>query len=186
MRTHTSMAVIIAAAFLLELTTGLMYYTSQNIIQKTMVDLVQREMNTIYLCIRNQLAKVEVTVDNLAWVVKGDLAQPDSMFINAQLRLAIEEAVVNVMNYAYPPETPGDIVVKAMYNRQFVKFVIIDSGRAFDPTEAVKADTTLSAEDRPIGGLGIFLVRELMDSINYERVDGHNILTLRKDLKHET
>lgn len=106
--------------------------------------------------------------------------------LTKKLRLAIEEAVVNVMNYAYPPETPGDIVVKAMYNRQFVKFVIIDSGRAFDPTEAVKADTTLSAEDRPIGGLGIFLVRELMDSINYERVDGHNILTLRKDLKHET
>lgn len=77
MRTHTSMAVIIAAAFLLELTTGLMYYTSQNIIQKTMVDLVQREMNAIYLCIRNQLAKVEVTVDNMAWVVRGDLAQPD-------------------------------------------------------------------------------------------------------------
>ena len=71
-----------------------------------------------------------------------------------KLRLAIEEAVVNVMNYAYPPETPGDIVVKAMYNRQVVKFVIIDSGRAFDPTEAVKADTTLWAEDRPIGGLG--------------------------------
>lgn len=46
MRTHTSMAVIIAAAFLLELTTGLMYYTSQNIIQKTMVDLVERDMNT--------------------------------------------------------------------------------------------------------------------------------------------
>ena len=46
MRTHTSMAVIIAAAFLLEMTTGLMYYTSQNIIQKTMVDLVERDMNT--------------------------------------------------------------------------------------------------------------------------------------------
>ena len=108
------------------------------------------------------------------------------MRTHTSMAVIIAAAVVNVMNYAYPPETPGDIVVKAMYNRQFVKFVIIDSGRAFDPTEAVKADTTLSAEDRPIGGLGIFLVRELMDSINYERVDGHNILTLRKDLKHET
>ena len=100
-----------------------------------------------------------------------------------QMNLAIEEAVVNVMSYAYPPETLGDIKIKAMYNRRFIKFIIIDSGRPFDPTEAVKADTTLSAEDRPIGGLGIFLVRELMDSINYERVDGDNILTLRKDIE---
>jgi len=103
--------------------------------------------------------------------------------LSKQLRLAIEEAVVNVMSYAYPPETLGDIKIKAMYNRRFIKFIIIDSGRPFDPTEAVKADTTLSAEDRPIGGLGIFLVRELMDSINYERVDGDNILTLRKDIE---
>jgi sigma-B regulation protein RsbU (phosphoserine phosphatase) len=53
---------------------------------------------------------------------------------------------------------------------------------AFDPTEKEKADTTLSAEDRPIGGMGILLVRELMDSINYERTDGKNVLTLKKKI----
>ena len=100
-----------------------------------------------------------------------------------KLRLAIEEAVVNVMNYAYAPGVAGNIEVKAMYNRHFVKFVIIDSGRPFDPTEAVRADTTLSAEDRPIGGLGIFILREIMDTVNYERVDGSNILTLRKNIE---
>ena len=52
----------------------------------------------------------------------------------------------------------------------------------FDPTEKEMADTTLSAEERPIGGLGIFLVRELMDSIHYERVGGRNVLTLCKKL----
>ena len=71
-----------------------------------------------------------------------------------------------------------------MSNNKSLKLTITDSGVAFDPTEAARADTTLSAEDRPIGGLGILLVRELMDSINYERVNGKNILTMKKKLKN--
>ena len=97
-----------------------------------------------------------------------------------QIRLAVEEAVVNVMEYAYPAGTEGDVTVEVKSDGMQVKFVISDSGVAFDPTQTTDVDTTLSAEDRPIGGLGILLVRRLMDSINYERVDGRNILTLRK------
>ncbi len=100
-----------------------------------------------------------------------------------KLRLAVEEAVVNVMNYAYPAGQEGLLNIKAMTNSKNLKLVITDSGMPFDPTEATKADTTLSVEDRPVGGLGILLVRELMDSINYERIDGMNILTLKKRLK---
>jgi len=61
-----------------------------------------------------------------------------------------------------------------------LKTIVIDSGVAFDPTAKEKADTSLSAEDRQIGGLGILLVRELMDAINYERNNGKNVLTLIK------
>ena len=100
-----------------------------------------------------------------------------------QLRLAVEEAVVNVIDYAYPAGTEGDITIKCMSDGKTLRFQIIDSGVAFDPTAKEKADTTLSAEDRQIGGLGILLVRELMDSINYERENGKNILTLIKNLK---
>ena len=96
------------------------------------------------------------------------------------IALAVEEAVVNVINYAYLPEITGNIDVQAISDGQWLKFVITDNGVAFDPTEKEKADTTLSAEDRPIGGMGILLVRELMDSINYERTDGKNVLTLKK------
>ena len=99
-----------------------------------------------------------------------------------QIRLAVEEAVVNVMDYAYPKGQEGNITVKAMSNSKSLKLIITDSGMAFDPTEAARADITLSAEDRPVGGLGILLVRELMDSINYEREDGKNILTLMKNI----
>ena len=100
-----------------------------------------------------------------------------------QLRLAVEEAVVNVMDYAYPKDTEGDVTIKVMSDGHWLRIQIIDSGVAFDPTAKEKTDITLSAEERQIGGLGILLVRELMDTINYERIHGQNILTLTKRLK---
>lgn len=99
-----------------------------------------------------------------------------------QLRLAVEEAVVNVIEYAYPHGTEGNVGITMMFDGHRLKVVIDDSGVPFDPTAEKKADITLSAEERRVGGLGIHLVRELMDSINYERVNGHNILTLRKQI----
>ena len=101
-----------------------------------------------------------------------------------KLRLAVEEAVVNVVDYAYPTGIEGDIEIRFLSDGETLKTVIIDSGVAFDPTAKEKADTSLSIEDRQIGGLGILLVRELMDSINYERADGQNFLTLIKKIKH--
>jgi sigma-B regulation protein RsbU (phosphoserine phosphatase) len=100
-----------------------------------------------------------------------------------KLRLAVEEAVVNVIDYAYPIGQEGTIEVRIMSDGKTLKTIIIDSGVAFDPTAKEKADTSLSIEDRQIGGLGILLVRELMDTINYERENGKNILTLIKKLK---
>ena len=96
-----------------------------------------------------------------------------------KLNLAIEEAVVNVMSYAYPAGTKGDVDIDAEADDEQLKFVISDSGTPFDPTQKGEVDTTLSAEERGIGGLGIHLIRQIMDTINYERVDGKNVLTLR-------
>jgi len=98
----------------------------------------------------------------------------------SQIMLAVEEAVVNVMNYAYPIGTQGTVIINAQSTDDAIKFIITDEGKAFDPTLKSEADTTLSAEERPIGGLGILLVQQLMDSINYERIDGKNVLTLKK------
>ena len=99
-----------------------------------------------------------------------------------QFRLAAEEAVVNVIEYAYPDDTTGDISVQIESDGRILRVTISDSGTPFDPTAKEKVDTTLSAEERQTGGLGIFLYRELMDSINYERTEGKNILTLTKKL----
>ena len=99
-----------------------------------------------------------------------------------QMNLAIEEAVVNVMNYAYPEGTEGTVCIDAQVSDGVLQFVISDSGAPFDPTARAEVDTTLSAEERGIGGLGIHIVRQIMDSIDYKRVDGRNVLTLGKKL----
>ena len=104
------------------------------------------------------------------------------MSLTMSLNLAMEEAVVNVMDYAYPDGQKGDVEIEVTADQEWMTFVITDTGIAFDPTTKEDADTTLSAEERPIGGLGIFLVRQLMDDINYKREGNKNVLTLRKKL----
>ena len=101
-----------------------------------------------------------------------------------QIKLAIEEAVVNVMKYAYPSGHRGEVTIEAASNDVRLKFTIIDSGKPFDPTVQSEVDTSLSAKQRKIGGLGIHIMRQNMDSINYERMGNLNVLTLRKKINH--
>ena len=98
------------------------------------------------------------------------------------IRLALEELVVNVISYAYPEEAEGKITVEACTDQNGIKFIITDEGVPFDPTSAPPADPSLGLEDRPTGGLGIFLANQLMDRIHYERRDNQNILTLNKSI----
>ena len=103
-----------------------------------------------------------------------------------QVNLAMEEAVVNVMNYAYPEGEKGDVHIKAEIDGENLKFTITDSGQPFDPTAQEEIDISLPAEQRPIGGLGIHLMRHYMDQVHYKRLDGLNVLTLLKQIKTTT
>lgn len=105
--------------------------------------------------------------------------------LTMSLNLAMEEAVVNVMEYAYPEGTQGKVDISASVEGDDVVFVISDSGTAFDPTAKADVDVDQEVEDRPIGGLGIHLVRKIMDSVKYERKEGKNILTLQKNKNSE-
>ncbi len=100
--------------------------------------------------------------------------------ILGRINLVLEEAIVNVIDYAYPKDKTGDIALSAVYDtaRHALTFTIADSGQPFDPTAATAPDLEASAEDRPIGGLGIHLVRSFADDVEYRRVDGRNILTV--------
>ena len=105
---------------------------------------------------------------------------PDLVF---NLNLVLEEAVSNVILYAYPKEEQQEIVLTAKKTDKSLIFVLTDSGKEFDPTQAPDADVTLSAEERQIGGLGIFLIRQIMNKVEYHRIDGKNVLTLGKFLE---
>ena len=128
------------------------------------------------LVMRNDIQQIPTLAE---WVEMIGLPQELNMPIN----LALEEAVSNVMLYAYPGKS-GQVLVECDKSDKLV-FTITDSGVPFDPTQQEDPDVTQSAEDRPIGGLGIFLVRQIMDEVRYERKDDKNILTLVKKVKSE-
>ena len=104
---------------------------------------------------------------------------PDIVF---NLNLVLEEAVVNIINYAYPKEEHESSYLSARLHEGSIVLVLTDTGKEFDPTAAPEADVTLSADDRQIGGLGIFLIRQIMNEVKYERIEGKNVLTLEKKL----
>jgi sigma-B regulation protein RsbU (phosphoserine phosphatase) len=99
------------------------------------------------------------------------------------INLALEEAVVNVVNYAYPEGTVGDIEMEVNADAKAITFILRDHGKPFDPTAAKEVDITLSAEERQIGGLGIHLIRNYMDEVKYDYCDGQNVLTLVKNIE---
>lgn len=86
-KSYTSLLVIIIAALLIELTTGIIYYNSQDIIKRTTVRVMERENIALYLCIRNKLTEVEVVLDNMSWIVTDDLLQPVTTKLSETKRL---------------------------------------------------------------------------------------------------
>ena len=98
------------------------------------------------------------------------------------INLALEEAVTNVIMYAYPEGEEGELRLDAVIDDDSLKFILSDKGKEFDPTAKPEPDITLDVEKRPVGGLGIHLVRKIMDSVSYKRKDGKNILTMIKHI----
>lgn len=98
-----------------------------------------------------------------------------------QLDIAVEEMFVNIAHYAYAPGT-GDAVIRVSFEEETRMFSVtfLDSGTPFNPLERDNPDVTLNAEEREIGGLGIFMVRKSMDEILYAFENGQNSLTLKK------
>lgn len=124
---------------------------------------------------RQEVPKLNAFVDEVCESVGFDEAT------TIKVKMAIEEAVVNVIDYAYPLGKKGDVTVEAASNEMRLKFTIIDSGKPFDPTVQTAVDSLLPANERH-GGQGIHIIRQNMDSINYERLDKLNVLTLRKKI----
>jgi anti-sigma regulatory factor (Ser/Thr protein kinase) len=102
-----------------------------------------------------------------------------------QINIAIDELFSNIAHYAYKPETgPATVRVEVEKDPMTVVITFIDNGRPYDPLSNGDPDVSLSAEEREVGGLGIFLVRKMMDEVTYEYKDGKNILRVRQVIKN--
>ena len=123
-----------------------------------------------------QIPRLEGFVNAIA--SRHGLSEADASGIN----LALEEAVTNVVLYAYPQGKNGRIDLDSQYVDGRLEFILSDSGIEFDPTKAPDVNVEASLEDRKIGGLGIHLVKTIMDSVSYERKGGKNVLTMIKNI----
>lgn len=132
------------------------------------------------IILANDISEISRLADFVEEIGNDFSLTPDIVF---NLNLVLEEAVVNVINYAYPKEEHQSIYLSARLHEGSIILVLTDTGKEFDPTMAPEADVTLSAEDRQIGGLGIFLIRQIMNEVRYERIEGKNVLTLEKKLQ---
>ena len=118
----------------------------------------------------NVLSFADAILEELGCSVKAQM----------QIEIAIEEIFVNIAHYAYP-EAEGEAVISVDSGEgPSVTITFEDEGIQYDPLKNEDPDITLSAEDRPIGGLGIFMVKKSMDEVSYEYKDGKNRLTIKK------
>ena len=104
------------------------------------------------------------------------------MHVAMKLQLAIEEMVTNVIFYAYPQGTSADITLTAESDGKELTFVLSDSGKPFDPTAKSDADIDVNPMDREQGGMGILIVKNIMNEVSYQRLGDTNLLTMKKKL----
>ena len=128
-------------------------------------------------------AKVE-NLDQVLSFVDGQLEHLDCpLKIQMQIDVAVEELYVNIASYAYDSPGGSDTIrVEVLQDPQAVSITYIDHGIPYDPLKKPDPDVTLSAEERQIGGLGIYMVKKSMDGVYYEYKDGQNILRIQKNI----
>lgn len=120
----------------------------------------------------SQLVQLPLFVDQL----REELSLDEEKCFN--LNLVLEEAATNVISYAFTDDEIHSFTIDAKTIDNLLYLTLTDDGTPFDPTEVPPVDTTAPAEERQIGGLGVFLIMQLMDEVKYERTNGQNIFTL--------
>lgn len=134
---------------------------------------------SLTLEVRNSHAEIAPASGAAELWLKRFQPSPESLFF---LLLTIEELVTNCIKYGYDDSSEHTIVVELSVADHVLTVTVTDDGHPFDPLSVPPPNLSLDIQDRPIGGLGIFLLRELADQIAYERRDNKNRLTLTKQI----
>ena len=135
---------------------------------------------SISVTLVNQLSEVKRLSRLVEAFGEAEGLGPEAVF---SMNLALDEVVTNVIRYAHDDDgRQHPIVVRLALEQDVLTAQVEDDGRAFNPLEAPAPDIAASIDERPIGGLGIHLVRSLMNSVEYRREDGRNVLTMKKKL----
>ena len=147
----------------------------------TMLDMIFKAKSVQKAPLEMKITASDSNMDRVNDFIHSCLPEScDSIILN-QIDLAVEEIFVNISHYAYNPEN-GDAHISADFTDNTLTIVFKDFGKQFNPIAKEDPDITLSAEERKIGGLGIFLTKKFMDEVDYEYKDNQNILTLKKTI----
>jgi len=131
------------------------------------------------ISIKNQVGELE-RVNQFVEEIGEELNL--DMELQMNLNLVMEEMVSNVIFYAYPEGTDASIELVAESDGKELTFVLTDQGKEFDPTLKDDADPDVNPMDRDIGGMGIFIVKNIMNQVTYQRLEGKNLLTMTKKI----
>ena len=125
---------------------------------------------------------IDAKIENLDMVLEFICAELEececSMKMQTQIAIAVEEVFVNIAHYAYNPEVGGVVIRVSVEDEVTIEFE--DKGSPYNPLEKTDPDITAGAEEREIGGLGIFMVKKIMDAVEYRHEDNRNMLIIRK------
>ena len=135
------------------------------------------------LRIKNQISELE-KVAQFVEEIGEELGL--SMELQMNLNLVMEEMVTNVIFYAYPEGEVADIELLAKSDGKELTFVLSDQGKEFDPTAKEDADLDVNPVDRELGGMGIFIVKNIMNKVTYQRLEGKNLLTMTKGIDDQS
>ncbi|TWH45566.1 ATP-binding protein [Sporomusa sp. KB1] len=131
------------------------------------------------MILQNNLDELEKLSTNLEeFFAENDIA-PKILF---QVNLVLDELVTNIISYGYSDGLVHEVLIEISFADSTINLTVSDDGVAFDPTTIPEPDLNQSAENRELGGLGIHFVRQNMDCMEYQRLDGRNILSLKKEV----
>lgn len=134
------------------------------------------------IAIENRRSEVPRLIDGVLGYYR---AQGCPKTVLGELDLLLEEWLTNVISYGFPSSASGQILAKASLKDDMMEVRVSDSGTPFDPRLVPAPDLSLPLEERPIGGLGVHMIKKLADGLEYERRDGSNHVTFRKSFTRE-